>query len=807
MVVASLDIVGGHGRAGATLATHLRRRRLRGQRRADRPAVSARPRLGAALAVRADPADPGALPAEPAAPRPERRRPRLLRVVLVVPAGTGAGDPGGAAPRQARGPELPQRRGRGSPRALGRARPSVAAAGRRDRRAVASISRGVFTRHGHSARVIPNVVDTARFRYRERVPLRPRLLSTRNLEPGYGVDNTLEAFALHPRPIPGRRRSPSPATAARTGACGGSRRRSASRGPCASPGASSRRECRAARRGATSSSTRRSSTTSRCRCSRRSPRGCPSCRRRRARSPRCSGTARPGCSCRRGIPPRWRAPSRAAGRSGPRARHGAPGAEGRGLHVGAGPRSVGGRVRSGVVMLPARLFRMGPAEIAGRSVQELRKRLDRRGLAAKPHPVAGGAGRARSGCRARRRPRAGARRRSRGARGLLLERFLEAAPRAVLRGRGEPGPPGELRRRTRRGRRARSSARPDAVLAGRFDLLGYRGLSLRRSDRLAPRSGARPAGAARALEPTRPAGRRRRSATARSIWELNRHQWLVPLGQAYRLTGDERYAERLRRLHRAVDARQSARPRHQLGEQPRGRVPPDRRGAGRCCCSAGRARSRPRCSSRSSSGLAGHAAHVERYLSHYFSPNTHLTGEALGLFYAGLLFPELRGARAGASSDAAILVDELDRQVLPDGVYFEQSTCYQRYTVEIYLHFLMLAARNGVPVPRDGRRAARADARRASGGPRSPTARCRRSATPTAARCCRSRRGRRRLPRRVCRGGGLLRAAGLRVGGAGPRRPRRCGSAARRARRSTRSAPRAPEPAASRALRRRRLRA
>ena len=56
--------------------------------------------------------------------------------------------------------------------------------------------RGVFARHGYRARVIRNVVDTSCFRYRERAPLRPRLLSTRNLEPYYRVDNTLEAFAL-----------------------------------------------------------------------------------------------------------------------------------------------------------------------------------------------------------------------------------------------------------------------------------------------------------------------------------------------------------------------------------------------------------------------------------------------------------------------------------------------------------------------------------------------------------------------------------------------------------------------------------
>jgi hypothetical protein len=46
-----------------------------------------------------------------------------------------------------------------------------------------------------------------------------------------------------------------------------------------------------------------------------------------------------------------------------------------------------------------------------------------------------------------------------------------------------------------------------------------------------------------------------------------------------------------------------------------------------------------------------------------------------------------------------ILVREIDRQVLRDGVYFEQSTCYQRYTVEIALHFLILCARNGWAAP------------------------------------------------------------------------------------------------------------
>jgi glycosyltransferase involved in cell wall biosynthesis len=54
---------------------------------------------------------------------------------------------------------------------------------------------GVFASHGYRTQVIRNVVDVSRYAYRERHPLRPRLLSTRNLEPYYRVDVVLDAFA------------------------------------------------------------------------------------------------------------------------------------------------------------------------------------------------------------------------------------------------------------------------------------------------------------------------------------------------------------------------------------------------------------------------------------------------------------------------------------------------------------------------------------------------------------------------------------------------------------------------------------
>src|SRR4029453_11150191 len=62
--------------------------------------------------------------------------------------------------------------------------------------------RGVFARHGYHTRVSPNVGDLSRFQYRERRPLRPRVLSARNLECYYRVDLVIEAFARFSAEVP-----------------------------------------------------------------------------------------------------------------------------------------------------------------------------------------------------------------------------------------------------------------------------------------------------------------------------------------------------------------------------------------------------------------------------------------------------------------------------------------------------------------------------------------------------------------------------------------------------------------------------
>jgi glycosyltransferase involved in cell wall biosynthesis len=54
----------------------------------------------------------------------------------------------------------------------------------------------VFRSFAIDATVVPNIVDLDRFKYRERDPLRPRLVSTRNFDALYNVATTIRAFRI-----------------------------------------------------------------------------------------------------------------------------------------------------------------------------------------------------------------------------------------------------------------------------------------------------------------------------------------------------------------------------------------------------------------------------------------------------------------------------------------------------------------------------------------------------------------------------------------------------------------------------------
>jgi Heparinase II/III-like protein/Heparinase II/III N-terminus len=92
--------------------------------------------------------------------------------------------------------------------------------------------------------------------------------------------------------------------------------------------------------------------------------------------------------------------------------------------------------------------------------------------------------------------------------------------------------------------------------------------------------------------------------------------------------------------------------------------------------------------------------HIETYLSTYFSPNTHLLGEALALLYLGTPFC-LPSSERWQDLGWSILLREAARQVREDGFYFEQSTYYHVYAIDMFLHARILAAKNGSAIPNE----------------------------------------------------------------------------------------------------------
>jgi hypothetical protein len=182
-------------------------------------------------------------------------------------------------------------------------------------------------------------------------------------------------------------------------------------------------------------------------------------------------------------------------------------------------------------------------------------------------------------------------------------------------------------------------------------------------------------------------------------WELNRHQHFATLAKAYRLTGDKRYADEILRQWR-----------HWWAENP---YP-----MGINWASSLEAAFRslawlwtyhllegapelPRFREEWLRGFALHGRHIERYLSKYFSPNTHLLGEGVALFFLGALCPELSAAERWKATGWKIILEESRRQVQADGFHFEQSTYYHVYALDFFLHSAILANVNNIPVPRE----------------------------------------------------------------------------------------------------------
>ena len=245
-----------------------------------------------------------------------------------------------------------------------------------------------------------------------------------------------------------------------------------------------------------------------------------------------------------------------------------------------------------------------------------------------------------------------------------------------------------------------ASARADAILDGRFDLLGYEALSFAHDRHAVDWH----------FDPVHGRGAPRRFwadvpyldpgiGDHKIIWELNRQQYMLALTRAWWLTADRRYRDGIAAhirswmvanpplvginwssmLELAFRSMSWLWGVHALLVEDASSSDCDASGWLLDLLV----------------GLDRQLTHVARNLSVYFSPNTHLTGEALALYVAGAALPELGASAYWLDTGRGVLLSELPRQVARDGGHVERSTHYHRYTLDFYLLALITAERIG----------------------------------------------------------------------------------------------------------------
>lgn len=189
-----------------------------------------------------------------------------------------------------------------------------------------------------------------------------------------------------------------------------------------------------------------------------------------------------------------------------------------------------------------------------------------------------------------------------------------------------------------------------------------------------------------------------RPSDVKMAWELSRLQWLVPAGQAYLLTADERYAQAVRNvLEQWIAANPCA------------------ESVNWSCTMEPALRiftwtwffrvfhASPAWADRGFRehflrALYLHVEFTERHIERSDINGNHYTADAAGLVVGGLFFGRGRQAARWASQGWTILQGEIALQVFPDGVDFEASVPYHRLVAELFLWPAMYRQAQGLAV-------------------------------------------------------------------------------------------------------------
>lgn len=193
-------------------------------------------------------------------------------------------------------------------------------------------------------------------------------------------------------------------------------------------------------------------------------------------------------------------------------------------------------------------------------------------------------------------------------------------------------------------------------------------------------------------------------------WQLHRHKWFMPMGLAYRTSGDEKYAVEWAKEYidwirknpyvkiskeeyeitqdsqlkaDAENARYAWRPlevSHRLQDQ---------------CLQFQLFIDSPAFTPEFlTEFLVNYHRHADHIINNYSKQGNHLLFEAQRMLYAGSFFPEFKEAETWRQSGVKVLNTEIEKQVLPDGGQYELCPHYHLAAIEIFYKALQIADLN-----------------------------------------------------------------------------------------------------------------
>jgi heparan-sulfate lyase len=200
-------------------------------------------------------------------------------------------------------------------------------------------------------------------------------------------------------------------------------------------------------------------------------------------------------------------------------------------------------------------------------------------------------------------------------------------------------------------------------------------------------------------------------------WQLHRHKWFSPMGKAYRVSKDEKYAREWTLEYMdwivknpLVEIRDTDNKVISSGEMAGSTASADAENA--------RFAWRPlevshRLQDQTAQFLyfnispwftpefltqflVNYYRHANHILHNYSAQGNHLLFESQRILYAGIFFPEFRDAAVWRQSGIAILNREIEKQVYADGMQFELDPHYHLACIDIFYKALKIADSNGL---------------------------------------------------------------------------------------------------------------